>query len=163
MKKSIITTAILCLLSVFAYAQPYTSFTITNNTSCTVYIMVAGNVSTGPCVPDYRSSVLAIAPGTTTFSDAGSVTGGMWNRSSSAHLNSGDHFNYVEVYSSIPLATNNCPFATYNLSDCYPPMITSYSSKDFYDWDQNTLTCNSCGTWDIDLTGMGSTLMVDIQ
>lgn len=162
MKKTILTMALLCLLSAISYAQAYNSFTVNNSTSCTVYIMLGGNTNGGGCSPDYRSGVLAIMPGSTTFADPTMVPGQMYNSSSTPLSSSNDEFNFVEVYTSTPTAGNGCStINAYNLSDCYPPSITSVPGAAFDDW--NGSICNSCGTFDIDLTNVGSTLVLDIH
>ncbi len=161
MKKSLMITAFLCLLSAFAYAQTpsYTSLTINNSTPCTVYMLLGGNTSGGACTPDQMSSVIAIAPGSTTF-DAGGVPGGMGS------LSSGDIFTFIELYTSQPTPSNMCAVIhAYNFDICAATTTTPPVGRTGVNFDNwNGATCNSCGTFDVSFTNSTSTnLIMDIQ
>lgn len=118
MKKLFITTALLCLLSVFAHAQ-YGTFTINNNTPCTVYVVLYGTVNGAvpPCQINYVSNVIAI-PGTSSinYGDPGAVPGGMNN--GGLTLAPGDMFTMARVYHGNPsVACTSTGVA--DMSDCW--------------------------------------------
>lgn len=160
MKRTLMITAFLCLLSAFAYAQSYTTLTVNNNTPCVVYIVVGGNVSGSACPTAYVSNVIGFPSGSTTF-DAGNITGGMkCSTCSPTSLSSGDNFNFVDIATSNPVGMNMCAVINaYTLDVCGG--TTSLTGINFEDW--NGSTCSPCGTYDVILNGSGSTLTLDIQ
>lgn len=161
MKNLLFSAFALCIFSVAASAQ-YQTLEINNMTGCTVFMQVDGNVAGGICAPDYRSGTLGIAPGMTVFNDPSTVPGGV-NGGGGGTLGASDFFNMVSVVNTQPIATNMCtPITAYHLSDCYPPMNTSYSGINFLDW--NGSSCSSCGTYDITWTVVNpTTVRIDIM
>lgn len=163
MKKLLLSLTILCVASVAAMAQPYNSVTINNNTGCTVYVRLDGDVAGATCTTNYQSATIGIAPGITTYTDPSAVPGGM-NDGFGNTLGSSDEFFAIEVASSNPIATNLCSVINvYYMSDCAGSMLTSTSST-FDDW--NGVSCNSCGggtVYNINLTSGGSVLQLDIN
>lgn len=115
MKKLFTTIALLCILSVVAQAQ-YGSFTIRNNTSCDVYILLFGAVNGSGCQTNYSSNVIHIPPvSVVAYSDPQQVSGGLNN--GALTLSTADKFTMVRVYHNNPSA----PCATTgaaDLSDC---------------------------------------------
>lgn len=142
MKKSLIIATLVCLLSVAAHAQ-YNTISINNSTPCTVYIVLHGT-TTATCTGDYRSTVLAIGPGITTFSNPTSVPGGMTKGGST--LGSTGYFTFAKVYQNDP--TKGCTLNFFNLTDCSG--ISSPSGPNHGPWtlqtyNSGTMTCNDCG------------------
>lgn len=160
MKKLLFALALICISMIAAQAQPYTSLTINNNTNCTVYMVIDGNVAAGTCSPNYQSGILGISPGSTTFTDASTVPGGMNN--GGLTLTSGDQFVAIEIHSTEPIASNGCsPRTSYYMSDCSGGMLTS-TMMNFDHW--NGSTCNSCTVGsNVTLSGSGSTLTINIM
>lgn len=153
MKKSLMITSLLCLLSVFAHAQ-YNTLTINNNSSCTVYVIIHGTLSTNGCDGDYRSSVIAVAPGSVTYNDPSMVPGGM-NQLGVPSLGSSDNFTMARVYAADPAGT--CPLSVVNMSDCLPgsvPSTTGFAIEDG--------VCSSCATVNIDFVGAGTLATIEI-
>lgn len=118
MKKLFITTALLCLLSVFTKAQ-YGSFTINNNTPCTVYVILYGTVNGAvpPCQINYKSTVLAIPSyRSILYSDPSAVPGGMSKGGTT--LAAGDMFTMARVYHGNP-SMSCTSTGTADMSDCW--------------------------------------------
>ncbi len=154
MKKSLITTALLCLLSVFAHAQ-YNTLTINNSSPCTVYVIIHGTLSSSGCNGDYRSNIIAVAPGTVTYNDPSMVPGGM-NKMGSPSLGSSDNFTMVRVYGANPAGT--CPLSVINMSDCISGSVTSTTGFAIED-----AGCTTCATVNIDFVGGGPVATIDIM
>lgn len=156
MNKTLFIAAMLCCISFFANAQ-YNSLTINNNTGCTIYLWLGGVPNFTPCGADYRSNVLSIPPGPTTYSDPTAVPGGL-NRGGGS-LGTNDKFSMAIVYNSDP-AGGCSGYQEYAMSDCITGMQTSVTTVTFKDASNS---CNTCGVYDITWSGAGTNAVLDIN
>ncbi|MEZ5017046.1 MAG: hypothetical protein R2800_08325 [Flavipsychrobacter sp.] len=118
MKKLLLAIALLCSFSFVANAQ-YNSFTITNNTSCTVYYTMYGTVlgAVPACQADYVSSVISLGPtSSVTYLDPTGVPGGLI-KGGGPILGGPDMFTMIRVYHGDPnIACTTAGVA--DVSDC---------------------------------------------
>lgn len=157
MRKSLIITALLCLVCVLAKAQ-YGSLIINNNTSCDAYVQISGTAST-ICLDDYITDAFIMIPAHTSanYTDPSMVTPQLLNNSSTA-LGSTGSFTLVKLASGNPLG--GCSLSqTALLSDCIAGATTNVPNFQF-----DNSSCTTCSTpKDVTFTGMGNTAVIDIN
>lgn len=144
MKKMFFLMALLCLIAIGANAQ-YTSFQISNTSSCDVYVMLYGTTSGSGCATDYNSSILVI-PGTSTvtYSSPATVPGGLTGTGGT--LGGGGHFTMVRVLNG-PYMYSCFSLSSYLLSDCVAGVPANVTDVQFYGHDvSGCYACPSPGT-----------------
>lgn len=140
MKSMFFLMAMLCLTAIGANAQ-YTSLSIQNNTACTVYVELKGTTNASGCMIDHSStSIIAIPPGITEFSDP---TDGVTMSDGGSTLGTTDKFTAVRVIDINPAgASCHTPNFVF-MGDCFPGTVT-YASMWLYNWTGTS--CPICTT-----------------
>lgn len=144
--KKLILLAVLCAVHCAAYAQAG-SLSVTNTTTCDVFMEVFGDVNTG-CGTSYVSSFITIPALTTTaitYSDPTAVPGGMnCGTCTPTSLGSTDYITMVRVQKGVP----GC--GTPNYKDLGEPCVPLPTTWTYMVTDAST--CNACGITNVTYT-----------
>lgn len=135
---------LLLFLTTYTVSAQYNQFSIVNNTSCTTYVVLYGTTSTSTplCQANYRSSVIAVAPGATVnYANPSTVPSGMTNGSGGV-LTSLDVFTGVRVYHG-PTFIACITHGNVMMSDCLASGVTSTAGFDLEDYTTNCFLCSS--------------------
>lgn len=132
--KKLFFAAMCCILGMSAKAQ-VTDLYVTNNTSCDVFVVFRGDVSTNGCNNSYYSQIKQIGAGASFLVTTGNTT----LANGSLVLNAGDELVGVEVYdvdnSCVPTLVDTLGEFCYGPSSIGTPWTTYKNSN-----------CNACGT-----------------